>query len=289
MNKRKLKPQVKIILIILGSILALILLENIISGINTVLRNYSAQKEYEKHQELYEQTPIYKEEKYVAESVEQTINYIKEENYSKLFELLDPEYKEVFQIDSLEKFMEILKNYIGEQPKGVTLLDYGMQKGRYICNIAVQKEDAIENKEILITPLVNGEFKIVLDDVRKIEKMENEIYTVDKEIEYNLKYKVEKGNERILIFDVKNKTKNNMVGSYEKTTLQKTNRINYSIENIEELQRIELPSNEEVRIQFIFNNKDSYIHPDETIYMNFETENGKEINRTINLISPKDY
>lgn len=289
MNKRKLKPQVKVILIILGSILALILLENIIIGINTLLRNFSAQREYNKQQELYEQTPEYKQEKYIAESVEKTINYIKEENYEELFKLIDPEYKEVFAIDSVEKFKEIVKDYIGEQPKDVTLLDYGMQNGRYVCSIAIQKEGVLENTEILVTPLSNGEFNVVLDNVRSIKRINNEIYTLDKEIEYNLKYIVEKNDERFLIFDVKNKTSKNIVGSYENTILRKTDRRNYELKNVEELQKIELPSNETVRISFVFDNTNSYAFPDDMINMNFRTENGNEINRTINLISSRDY
>ena len=289
MNKRKLKPQVKVILIILGIILALILLENIIIGVHSIMKNYKAQKEYEKQQELYEQTPTYKEEKYVAESVEETMKLIKEANFEKLFALLDPEYKEVFSVDSVEKFEEIVKRYIGDQPKDVTLLDYGMQNGRYICNIAIQKEGVLENKEVLVTPLANGEFNVFLDNVRTIEKIDNDIYTIDNEIEYNLKYKVTKADERILIFDVKNKTKNNIVGSYGKTILRKTNRIEYGLKNVEELQNVELPSNKEERIAFVFDNVDSYAYPDDIIYMNFKTENGTEINKTINLISPKEY
>ena len=289
MYKRELKPQVKVILIILGVILALIVLENFIKLINSGWKSFMAEREYNKQQEMYEQTPIYEEEKYVADSVEKTIKYINEENYEELFALLDPEYKEVFAIDSVEKFKEIIKEYIGDSPKDVTLLDYGMQNGRYICSVAIQKEGVLENKQILVTPLVEDEFYIVLDNVRTIEKFDNVIYTLDPEVEYNLKYTVVKDNERILVFDVKNKTKNNMVGSYESTLLQKTDRVKYPLQNVDELKNIELPANQVVRLSFAFDNKDSYIYPDEVIFLNLLLNNGTQINKQVMLEVPDEY
>lgn len=289
MYKRELKPQVKVILIILGVILALIVLENFIKLINSGWKSFMAEREYNKQQEMYEQTPVYEEEKYVADSVEKTIKYINEENYEELFALLDPEYKEVFAIDSVEKFKEIIKEYIGDSPKDVTLLDYGMQNGRYICSVAIQKEGVLENKQILVTPLVEDEFYIVLDNVRTIEKFDNVIYTLDPEVEYNLKYTVVKDNERILVFDVKNKTKNNMVGSYESTLLQKTDRVKYPLQNVDELKNIELPANQVVRLSFAFDNKDSYIYPDEVIFLNLLLNNGTQINKKVMLEVPDEY
>lgn len=289
MYKRELKPQVKVILIILGVILALIVLENFIKLINSGWKSFMAEREYNKQQEMYEQTPVYEEEKYVADSVEKTIKYINEENYEELFTLLDPEYKEVFAIDSVEKFKEIIKEYIGDSPKDVTLLDYGMQNGRYICSVAIQKEGVLENKQILVTPLVEDEFYIVLDNVRTIEKFDNVIYTLDPEVEYNLKYTVVKDNERILVFDVKNKTKNNMVGSYESTLLQKTDRVKYPLQNVDELKNIELPANQVVRLSFAFDNKDSYIYPDEVIFLNLLLNNGTQINKQVMLKVPDEY
>lgn len=289
MYKRELKPQVKVILIILGVILALIVLENFIKLINSGWKSFMAEREYNKQQEMYEQTPIYEEEKYVADSVEKTIKYINEEKYEELFALLDPEYKEVFAIDSVEKFKEIIKEYIGDSPKDVTLLDYGMQNGRYICSVAIQKEGVLENKQILVTPLVEDEFYIVLDNVRTIEKFDNVIYTLDPEVEYNLKYTVVKDNERILVFDVKNKTKNNMVGSYESTLLQKTDRVKYPLQNVDELKNIELPANQVVRLSFAFDNKDSYIYPDEVIFLNLLLNNGTQINKQVMLEVPDEY
>lgn len=289
MYKRELKPQVKVILIILGVILALIVLENFIKLINSGWKSFMAEREYNKQQEMYEQTPVYEEEKYVADSVEKTIKYINEEKYEELFALLDPEYKEVFAIDSVEKFKEIIKEYIGDSPKDVTLLDYGMQNGRYICSVAIQKEGVLENKQILVTPLVEDEFYIVLDNVRTIEKFDNVIYTLDPEVEYNLKYTVVKDNERILVFDVKNKTKNNMVGSYESTLLQKTDRVKYPLRNVDELKNIELPANQVVRLSFAFDNKDSYIYPDEVIFLNLLLNNGTQINKQVMLEVPDEY
>ena len=85
MERKKLKPQVKVVLVILGIILFFILLENGINALGEYAENRKYQKEYEQKQEAYEKTPEYHEEQYVAGCVEQTVDLINVYDYEELY------------------------------------------------------------------------------------------------------------------------------------------------------------------------------------------------------------
>ena len=280
--KRRLKPQVKAGLIIIGIIAVFILLENGINLASDLIKNIKAQNEYNYKQEQLKNTEKYKQEVYISECIEQTLEYIKTENYDELFNHLDPEYKAAFGIDSVEKMKAILDEYIGENADTISLVKHTMQNGRYICEIAIYKSNNIQKQKILVTPL-EDEFYVVLDEVDTIEKFEGRFGVTHPQIDYTLIYKIVKGKERILVVEAKNKTQKTLSGSFD-AVLQQTNRFEFQLLNPDEVKDITIPAGESVRINFKYDNEHHKMLLDDNLAITFVLSDGSELNSKMDLL-----
>ena len=275
MGNRKLKPQVKVVLVIILLILVAIVAENLIKLLVNVTEEVKTKHELKKEQEIYMSTPEYAEEKYVEACVKKTIEYLNSGDYESLYNVIDPDYKEYMQIDSIDEFKNLLATYI-EGADSVNLLDYGMQNNRYICEIVLVSGANTINKRILVKPLENEEFYVVLDDIYSIEKFNGRFRVFDDKIDYNLVYRVNRGTTKTYVMDIKNYTNKDMVGSYKKTYLMKTNRKTCTVQNVEELENVTIPAGGTIRLNFIIENvsTNSYTFPDDMLYLNFESVDG---------------
>ena len=68
--------------------------------------------------------------------------------------------------------------------------------------------------------------------------------------------------------------------------MNKSNHKAYFVKNLEELKNLELPTGQEVKVLFTFDNKDSYLFKDESINFNFTLEDGTKIEKEILLWRP---
>ena len=102
-NRRKLKPQVKVVLITLAVILGFIILENLIGAISSLIKNAKVQSEYNKKEEILQQTPEYKKGEEINEFVNEIVGYLSAGNYEEVYNQTDPDYLNALNIDSPEK------------------------------------------------------------------------------------------------------------------------------------------------------------------------------------------
>ncbi len=288
-NKRKLKPQVKVILIILGVILGLIIIENIISGISIFIRNKRAQAEYNRKQEIYQQSDTYKEEQKISEFLNQMVTYLSEKNYEELFKLVDPEYKDSLNIATVDEFKMIVEDYLGKDVKNVKLNEYYLFNDRYVCEVFVEKEDLTDLADILVTPKGNDDFYIILDEVQSLKKFDNTYRIYNEDLTYNVKYIIKKADAKTLVIEATNNTSNNMVGSFANTILVKSGSISCGVKNTDEVRKVELPAGQTVTVSLTFNDEKYSIYNDESININLLLENGETISKIISLITPDDY
>lgn len=274
MKKRKLKPQVKAILIFLGIIIFLILLENGLNALGKYAETHKYQKEYEQKQEEYKETPKYKEEQYVAECVEKTIELINAKDYEKLYNLLDPTYKEIFEINSVEIFKEVLKERWGGVIDNVSLADHHLEANRYVCKISISEGDLITQRELVVTPVDGENYYVILDDIKYIEEM-TEDYTIgNSSLAYKLTHKIHKNEQMIYVIEITNKTKSPIVGSLENSVLQRTNRIKYNLLNKDELVNVTIPADGVKRVLMAYTDKSSVQYYDDSLNIDFKMSDG---------------
>lgn len=288
-NKRKLKPQVKVVLIILGVIVGLIIIENVIGGISTLIKNAKAQIEYNKKQELYEQTPAYEEEQKISEFLNQMVTYLSNKNYEELFKLVDPEYKESLNITTVDEFKVIVEDYIGKDVLNVKLMDYYLYNDRYVCEVSVEQEGITDVTDILVTPKGDDNFYIVLDEVQKIEKFDNQYRIFNEDLTYNIKYKIKKAKAETFVIEATNNTANAMIGSFAESILAKSGYFYCSVKNSDTVRKVELPAGETVTFSLTFNDEKYDAFSDESIDIILKLENGTKITKTITLVLPDDY
>ena len=288
-NRRKLKPQVKAILIVLGVILACIILENLIGGIGSFIKNTKSQIEYEKKEEAQQETQKYKKGEKITEFVNEIIGYLTEEKYDLVYKLTDPDYLTALNIDSEEKLKNIIISHFDGIPKNAKMVNYSKVNGRYVCEISIEKEDSIERVEILVTPNGVDNYYIIIDDVRSIEEYDKKYKFTNSEYEFDIKYIVKTADEEILVIKAQNKTSKNLVGSLVSTALEKSNHAECLPKNIEEIQKIEFPAGAAVQFSLVFPNDKHSAYPDESLNLNVQFDNGKNIDRIINMVPIEDY
>lgn len=288
-NRRKLKPQVKAILIVLGVILACIILENLIGGIGSFIKNTKSQIEYEKKEEAQQETQKYKKGEKITEFVNEIIGYLTEEKYDLVYKLTDPDYLTALNIDSEEKLKNIIISHFDGIPKNAKMVNYSKVNGRYVCEISIEKEDSIERVEILVAPNGVDNYYIIIDDVRSIEEYDKKYKFTNSEYEFDIKYIVKTADEEILVIKAQNKTSKNLVGSLVSTVLEKSNHAECLPKNIEEIQKIEFPAGALVQFSLVFPNDKYSAYPDESLNLNVQFDNGKNINRIINMVPIEDY
>ncbi|MBQ8298949.1 MAG: hypothetical protein IJX99_03650 [Clostridia bacterium] len=288
MEGRELKPQVKILLIIILIILGAIVIENVINLFFNVTEEIKTKHEIKKEQEIYMSTPEYAEEQKIEACVKTAIEYLSSGDYEALYNVIDPDYKEYMQIDSVDKFKEVLATYMNGADS-VKLLDYGKQNDRYLCDVIFTSGDNVFSKRLLVKQLENEEFYIILDDIYNIEKFNGRFRVFDDTIDYNLVYRVNRGSTNTYVMDVTNYTNKDMVGSYKNTYLMKTDRKTYEPQNKEELENITIPAGGTVRVYFTISNGsvNSYTFPDDMLYLNFDFADGTR--RSDNMILQWEY
>ena len=147
-NRRKLKPQVKVLLIVLGVFLGLVILENLIGGISSFVKNTKTQIEYNKKEEAQQQTQKYKTGEKLTDFVNEIIVYLSEEKYDLVYNKTDPDYIEALNIDSVEKMKAIIVEHFNGIPKNAEVVNYSKIDGRYVCEVSIEKEDSIERVEL---------------------------------------------------------------------------------------------------------------------------------------------
>ena len=288
-NRRKLKPQVKVLLIVLGVFLGLVILENLIGGISSFVKNTKTQIEYNKKEEAQQQTQKHKTGEKLTDFVNEIIVYLSEEKYDLVYNKTDPDYIEALNIDSVEKMKAIIVEHFNGIPKNAEVVNYSKIDGRYVCEVSIEKEDSIERVELIVTPNGAGNYYIIIDDVRSIEKYNKKYKFINSEFEFDVKYIVQKADEEILVAEAKNKTSKNLIGSVAATSLEKTNHVECMPNNVEELQQIEFPSNTPVKFLLTFQNDKYAAYPDESLNLKVQFDNGTKIDRTINMVPVEDY
>lgn len=288
-NRRKLKPQVKIILIVLGVILAFIILENLIGAIGYFIKNTKTQIEYNKKEEAQQQTQKYKTGEKITDFVNEIIVYLTEEKYDLVYNLTEPAYLEALNIDSKEKLKDIIINHFGGIPKNATMVNYSKIDGRYVCEISIEKEDAIERVNIIATPNGVDNYYIIIDDVKSIEEYDKKYKFINSQFEFDVKYIVKKADEEILVIEAQNKTSKNLVGSVVATALEKSNHAECLPKNTDELQKIEFPAGTPVKFSLVFPNDKYAAYPDESLKLKVQFDNGTNIDRVINMVPVEDY
>lgn len=283
MKTNELKPQVKVLLIILIVILFFILLENGINALGKYIEDKKYQTEYIERQEAYKETPQYKEEQYVAGCVKKTIELINAKKYEELYNRIDPTYKEIFSIDSVEKFKEISQNHIGENIDNVTLKDHYINNSRYICEVSIAREDSITTGKFVVTPIDEENFYVILDDVEWIEKAPQGYSVASPKVSYIYKYKVHKSNQMLLVIETTNRTNQDLKGSLATSMLQRTNRVQYELLNKEELSNITIPAGETINLIMAFSDTNSSSYHDDNLKLDFTTADGTIISNTMDL------
>lgn len=286
-NRRKLKPQVKVALIILGVFFGFIILENLIGGVGHLIKSAKNQIEYNKNEEIYEQTPEYQKGEKISEFVTEILTCITNGNFEEVYRLTDPDYIEALDIDSVDKLKTIVENHFGAIPKNISLMDYYKNNGRYICEVSIEKDDGIENVDVLVTDRGGDNYYIIIDNVKSIEKYDKQFRFNDSEFEFDIKYKVKRPAEEILILEAHNKTSNNLVGSLTSTVLVKSSRAECTLKDSEALEKVEFPAGETVKIMLVFPNGKYEAYPDEALRLKVDFDNSTKIHKTINMV-PKD-
>ena len=288
-KKRKLKPQVKIVLIVLAVFLVFILLENILGGISSLIKNAKSKIEYNEKYEVNQDDPIYQKEQQMQTFVNEIMVKLSEGKYEEVYQKADPDYIEALNLDTVEKFKNNIEKYLGKIPQDTKLMEYNKNGDKYICQFSVTRDEEIELIQIILKPRVNDDFYIIIDKIENIEKYNNQFKFTNSQFEYDVKYRYTRGNEEVLVMVAKNKTSNNLVGSMLGTTLVKLSHNECEIKNTEELERVEFPAGETVTFSLVFHNEKFKAYPNDSIKLKVNFDNGTNIDRTINMISADDY
>lgn len=288
-KKRKLKPQVKIVLIVLAVFLGFILLENILGGISSLIKNAKSKIEYNEKYEVNQDDPIYQKEQQMQTFVNEIMVKLSEGKYEEVYQKVDPDYIEALNLDTVEKFKNNIDKYLGKIPQDTKLMEYNKNGDKYICQFSVTRDEEIELIQIILKPRVNNDFYIIIDKIENIEKYNNQFKFTNSQFEYDVKYRYVRGNEEVLVMAAQNKTSNNLVGSLLETTLVKSSHDECELKNTEELEKVEFPAGETVVFSLVFHNEKFKAYPNDSIKLKVNFDNGTNIDRTINMISADDY
>ena len=288
-KKRKLKPQVKVILIALAIFLAFILLENIISGLGFLIKNAKSRIEYDEKYEVNQENPEYQKEQQMQDFVNEVMLKLSEGKYEEVYQMTDPDYIEVLNLNSVEKYKAVVDGYLGTIPENVKLMECNKNGDRYVCEFSMEKGEEIEFSQILLRPRVNDTYYIIIDKLNNIEKYNQQFRFSNSQFEFDVKYKVRKDKEEVLVIEAQNKTSNNLVGSLIETTLVKSSSDECNVKNIEELENIEFPAGETIRFSLVFKDDKFISYPDEALKLKVNFDNGTDIDRRINMVPVDDY
>lgn len=251
MEKEKIK---KVIIILLALIFVLILSEVIIRFISRSVEKIKVNIEDNKKDEEYQDTQEYIQEVYLEDCIDKSIKLLRSGDYEKLYELLNPTYKEYMEFNSIESFITYLKNYV-KDTETVELDDYYMNYGKYVCTFSGRTAVGTSKYKVLIEKNINDtseyNFNIIFDDINYIETYDTYRAIYVDNIKYSLLYKVSSKDYSDIIMSITNNTSKEVKISLSDILLIKSDKKRYYPKDYEETEHI-IPAGESSRVKFRF-------------------------------------
>ncbi len=251
MEKEKIK---KVIIILLALIFVLILSEVIIRFISRSVEKIKVNIEDNKKDEEYQDTQEYIQEVYLEDCIDKSIKLLRSGDYEKLYELLNPTYKEYMEFNSIESFITYLKNYV-KDTETVELDDYYMNYGKYVCTFSGRTAVGTSKYKVLIEKNINDtseyNFNIIFDDINYIETYDTYRAIYVDNIKYSLLYKVSSKDYSDIIMSITNNTSKEVKISLSDIFLTKSDKKRYYPKDYEETEHI-IPAGESSRVKFRF-------------------------------------
>ena len=251
MEKEKIK---KVIIILLALIFVLILSEVIIRFISRSVEKIKVNIEDNKKDEEYQDTQEYVQEVYLEDCIDKSIKLLRSGDYEKLYELLNPTYKEYMEFNSIESFITYLKNYV-KDTETVELDDYYMNYGKYVCTFSGRTAVGTSKYKVLIEKNINDtseyNFNIIFDDINYIETYDTYRAIYVDNIKYSLLYKVSSKDYSDIIMSITNNTSKEVKISLSDILLIKSDKKRYYPKDYEETEHI-IPAGESSRVKFRF-------------------------------------
>lgn len=280
------KKIIKIVIIIFAIIFILIGLENLIRGFAKVTEDIKGQIEIKKEEKEYENSYDNQLETYLDTSIKEVVGYLASGDFETIYNLLDPDYKDYMNFETSDKFKEYVTDYMGT-PKNASLIKQYKKSNKYVCTVSITTENSIETYTILIKPLDNGKYTVILDDLTSIENVTDKYKLSSGKITYNIRYRVKKAGTIEYSIDITNNDSKTLKGSLEETNLKMSNSEEYYLVNKEEVSNVEIAPKETKRLKLKINNSAASIYKEMQLNMKFKLENGEEISD--NIILEENY
>ncbi len=283
MNKRVVKST----LICLGIILGLILIENVIRSSVKVVEHVKNNSEIKKEQKEYEASDEYKEDNYVEKCIKLAFEYLKNEDYEALYDMITPEYKDFKQLTGIEELKKQIQDYIGAF-ETASLLDYKNLYERYNCKVAITNNGKMNVKKVMATPKNDGTFTIIFDDIDMIISGDERHNYSDKKIKFNILYEVKYPDCKIYVADVTNISDKLIEGTFEDSSIYRTDKVGYKPVQDTSI-NVSIAPNETARVNLIFEdvNTTSYAL-DSYMEISLKGKDGKIISKT-SISMDEDY
>ncbi len=252
MDSKELSLIKKIILVVVLLIAFFVIVEILLRNISKTTKEETAKKEVEEQQQKYEETVEYKEEVYLNESIQTTMNWLKSGDYDRLYEALDPVYKAAMGYNNSEELKTYLMEYLGE-PFGISLADFENINDIYYCSVFIDIEQGSEKRLVTIKPIEGDEenFYIMFDEISDIHVYDDSLKVRTESIMYKMVARIIRDKEIIHTFEITNKTDKTIKGSLENLYTIRSDRNKYYPTNSDELANIELAPGETKTMKFI--------------------------------------
>lgn len=269
------------LLIVLVIFFALIALEVSIRGIGQLFSNVRENMQKKKEENVYQSSEEYQIDTFLESSVKDIISLLKSENYESLYTSLDKVFIDYRSLDNVNIFQEYLKEYIPSL-LDARLIEWKQSDNRYICTIAIDGEGSSYTRIFLISQLSDGTYNVIFDNVLNIEKISNTYFQGTSLFEFNIKYILQSNSSDIYVIDVSNRSSEKISGSFQKTTLRKSNGSICSALN--DLSDVQIDAGNTKRILFEMDDISGKGYPAMEMNIVFQnSSDSQEVNVDINL------
>lgn len=213
------KKTVKMVLIIIGLIIAMAILEISIRAIGSSIKSFSEKKQEEKKQEELYNSETSVQSRETEKFVNNVYDAIQNKQYEVVYNLLDATYKECFFENNLTNFKDYLENemILGNEYKIVRI----NQKTNYAEVLVGITSGEDYKTQICVVKTANGDNKIIFGQYSNITKAK-ETNADTENVRYNLEYYFEVATQGVFVVKATNKTEKELSLNLSNACLETT-------------------------------------------------------------------
>lgn len=273
MDRKKLIRLASIVFIV---IVALVVLEVSIRGINTAIVDYKEKKENKKNEEIYKNTEEYKEEMFLKNVVTKFGELLNKKDIDSLYELMNEDYKNYKFNGDKEKFTKYIEKYFPSGENEYELQTYENLYGRYLCRFLTFDKSNYASYKLIVTPKENNMYDVMFDSIDTLTKLKGNI-SQKENINYSLLYMAKQDGKYMYMVEFENKEASEKEYQYESVVLKNTRGDTY-VFNVEG-RKITLKPAEKTRCEYVFDGEKIGLYDHASININLvETSTGRKLN-----------